>query len=69
MTIFFQDKDTEDVLFGIEDATSVPNVGESVMIDTTWYIVTERTFYCNSRYSCTLWVMEDSNESEDNSRD
>lgn len=59
MTIFFQDKDTENVLFRIENAAVIPNVGESVMIDTTWYIVTERTFYCNGKYSCTLWVMEE----------
>ena len=61
MRVFFQDTDTEDVLFKAEDAPAIPNVGESVMIDTIWYVVTERTFHCNngSGYSCTLWVKED----------
>jgi len=35
MTIYIQDKDTEDVLFRIEDTIIIPNVGESVMIDAT----------------------------------
>lgn len=63
MTIYIQHKDTEDVLFRIEDTVTIPNIGESIMINTTWYIVTERTFYCNvycnGRYSCTLWVREE----------
>lgn len=59
MTIYIQDKDTETVLFRIEDTVTIPNVGESIMIDAAWYVVTERTFYCNGRYSCTLWVKEE----------
>lgn len=58
MTIFFQDKDTEDVLFRTEDCTAVPNVGDFVKIDSTWYIVAERGFYCNNRMSCTIWITE-----------
>ena len=61
MRVFFQDMDTEDVLFTTEEAFAIPNVDESVLIDdTTWYVVTERTFYYRyRRYSCTVWVKKD----------
>lgn len=61
MTIFFQDKDTEEVIFRTEDSPAIPNVGEEVRLERYWYKVVERTF----RYkhlntlddnSCTIWV-------------
>ena len=59
MTIFFQDKDTEEVLFRAEERTAIPNVREFVKIDSTWYIVSERNFYFNNKMSsCTIWVTE-----------
>lgn len=62
MTVFFQDHETEDVIFKTEDSPVIPNVGESVRLEKVWYKVTERTFYykhLTSRMdgnSCTIWV-------------
>ena len=61
MTVFFQDQESEDVLFQTEDSLCIPNVGENVMIEKVWYEVVERTFYYKHLItmddnSCTLWV-------------
>ena len=61
MTIFFQDKDTEDVIFRTEDSHVIPNVGEDVRLEQEWYRVVERTFYYKhlttmDDNSCTVWV-------------
>ena len=62
MTVFFQDPETEDVIFQTEDSPIVPNVGESVRIENMWYDVVERTFYYEhlsaamDDNSCTVWV-------------
>ena len=61
MTVFFQDQESEDVLFQTDDCPCIPNVGESVMIENAWYEVVERTFYYKHLItmddnSCTLWV-------------
>ena len=61
MTVFFQDPETEDVIFQTEDSPIVPNVGESVRIENKWYDVVERTFYYEhlvtmDSNSCTIWV-------------
>lgn len=61
MTIFFQDKDTEEVIFRTEDSTVIPNVGEEVRLEMDWYKVVERTFYYKhlttmDDNSCTIWV-------------
>lgn len=61
MTVFFQDHETEDVIFQTEDSPIVPNVGESVRIENKWYDVVERTFYYKhltnmDSNSCTVWV-------------
>ena len=61
MTVFFQDKESEDVLFRTEDSPCIPNVGENVMIENVWYKVVERSFYYKhlnvmDNNSCTLWV-------------
>ena len=61
MTVFFQDHETEDVIFKTEDSPVIPNVGESVRLENVWYKVTERTFYYEhlitmDNNSCTIWV-------------
>lgn len=56
MTIFFQDKDTEDVLFKTEECIVPPCVGDFVNIDNIWYVVAEKDFYCNNGISCTIWI-------------
>jgi hypothetical protein len=45
MNVFFQEVGTEDVLFNPkreEELFCVPNVGEDVNIEGTWYTVVER---------------------------
>lgn len=61
MTILFQDKNTEEVIFRTEDSPVIPNVGEDVMLEQEWYRVVERTFYYKhltnmDDNSCTVWV-------------
>lgn len=61
MTIFFQDKDTEEVIFRTEDSPVIPNVGEDIRLEMDWYKVVERTFYYKhltnmDDNSCTIWV-------------
>ena len=61
MKVFFQDNETEDVLYRIEDSHVIPNVGESVCINKAWYEVVERTFYYENLAfvddnSCTIWI-------------
>ena len=61
MMVFFQDQDTEDVIFRTEDSPVIPNVGESVRLENRWYEVVERTFYYKhltrmDDNSCTVWV-------------
>lgn len=61
MTIFFQDKDTEEDIFHTEDSPVIPNVGEVVLLEMDWYKVVERTFYYRhltnmDNNSCTVLV-------------
>ena len=61
MTIFFQDQDSEDVIFRTIDSPVIPNVGEDVRLEMDWYKVVERTFYYKhlatmDDNSCTVWV-------------
>lgn len=61
MTVFFQDKDTEEVIFRTEDSPVIPNAGEEVRLEMNWYKVVERTFYYKhlthmDDNSCTVWV-------------
>ena len=62
MTVFFQDKDTEEVIFRTEDSPAIPNVGEEVRLEMDWYKVVERTFYYKhlsaamDDNSCTVWL-------------
>lgn len=61
MRVFFQDPDTEYVIFHTEDSPVIPNVGESVRLEQEWYRVVERTFYYKhltrmDDNSCTVWV-------------
>lgn len=60
MIIFFQDKDTEEVIFRTEDSPVIPNVGEDVRLEQEWYRVVKRTFYYKhltmDDNSCTVWV-------------
>lgn len=64
MTIFFQDKDTEVVIFRTEDSPVIPNVGEEVRLERYWYKVVERTFSYKhltaamDDNSCTVWVKD-----------
>lgn len=65
MTIFFQDQETEDVIYQTnpEDSPIVPNIGETVRIWDKWYEVVERTFYYvhlirSEDNSCTIWIKE-----------
>lgn len=59
MKAYFQDKDKE-VLYVIEDANIIPNVGEDVLISDTWYTVESRDFFLKTdrHDSVTLWVKE-----------
>lgn len=61
MIIFFQDPDSERVIFRTEDSPVIPNVGEDVRLEMDWYKVVERTFYYKhlntmDDNSCTVWV-------------
>lgn len=61
MRVFFQDPDTENVIFHTEDSPVIPNVGEDVRLEMDWYKVVERTFYYKhlttmDDNSCTVWV-------------
>lgn len=65
MTIFFQDQETEDVIYqtNTEDSPIVPNMSETVRIWDKWYEVVERTFYYvhlrrSEDSSCTIWIKE-----------
>lgn len=62
MNVFFQEVGTEDVLFNPrEELLYIPNVGEDVYIEGTWYTVVERNLYLKhldiiDDNSITLWM-------------
>lgn len=62
MNVFFQEVRTEDVLFNPrEELLYIPNVGEDVNIEGTWYTVVERNWYLKhldiiDDNSITLWM-------------
>lgn len=64
MNVFFQEVGTESILFNPkreEELFYVPNVGEDVNIEGTWYTVVERNWYLKhldiiDDNSITLWM-------------
>ena len=61
MLVYFQDYNTDKILLA-PAMDFIPNVGERVDIDKTWYVVVERTFHIDRHpacTTCTIYVREE----------